>query len=160
MKNLVQENEQIKIVFSTNLMSILFPFIFLVHQLEEYFTAFPLWYSNLLNADLSNKDFILINGIGLLLFILARITYGLYKSNIILLVMGTLVLMNGIIHLLLSIITLSYSPGTISGIVLFIPLGLLIYKRILPEMIKRDKFIAISIGILFLFSVSVIAGNI
>jgi glycopeptide antibiotics resistance protein len=67
---------------------------------------------------------------------------------------------NGIIHLVLSIFTLSYSPGVISGVILFLPLGTSIYLRILPKLEKKEKIAAISIGLLLLFSVSMIAMNI
>jgi len=138
----------------------LLPATLLVHQMEEYFGRFPLWYSNLLNAQLSNQDFIIINGIGLFLITLIALSYLFNKNNMILVTLGTLVFVNGIVHLLLSIFTFSYSPGTISGVVLFLPLGTIIFKKILPQLPKHERIIAISAGIIGLFSVSMIAMNI
>jgi len=103
----------------------LLPVTIFVHQLEKYFFGqFPLWYSNLLNAKLSNRDFILIYGVGLFVF------------------------------------TFSYSPDTISGVVLFIPPGIIIFKKILPRLREVKKIIAIAIGVFVLFAVSMIAINI
>jgi hypothetical protein len=145
---------------SPNQIAWLLPVTILVHQLEEYFGQFPLWYSNLLNAQLSNQDFIVINGVGLFVFTIVALSYVINKNNLILVALGTLVFANGIIHLLLSIFTFSYSPGTISGVVLFIPLGIIIFKRILPQLNDGERVIAISIGIIVLFTVSMIAINI
>ena len=144
---------------SPNQIAVLLPVTILAHQLEEYFGQFPQWYSNLLNAQLSNRDFIVINAIGLFVFTLASLSYFFNKNNIILVALGTLVFVNGCVHLLASLFTLSYSPGTITGVVLFIPLGTVIYKKILPTLKLGEKVVAIVIGILVLAMVSTIASN-
>jgi hypothetical protein len=146
--------------FSPNQTAMLLPLSLLAHQLEEYFGKFPIWYSNLLDAQLSDQDFLMINGIGLLLISGFSLSYFFNKNNLILVALGTLIFVNGIIHLVLSIFTLSYSPGVISGVILFLPLGTSIYLRILPKLEKKEKIAAISIGLLLLFSVSMIAMNI
>lgn len=145
---------------SPNQMAGLLPTTLLVHQLEEYLGSFPRWYSDLLNADLSNQDFLMINSIGLILITILSLSYLFNKNNMILVVLGTLVFVNGIVHLLLSMFTFSYSPGTISGVVLFLPLGIIIFRQILPQLLEGERIIAISIGIIALFTVSVIAMNI
>ena len=145
--------------FSPNQIAWLIPIVFLAHQLEEYFGQFPQWYSNLLNAQLSGRDFIMINSIGLFIITVASLSYYFNKSNFILVVLGTVVIVNGWTHLLLSLFTLSYSPGTISGVVLFIPLGTMIYRKLLPLLKSSEKILAIVIGILFQVMVSAIAFN-
>jgi hypothetical protein len=115
-------------------MAWLLPATILVHRLEEYFGQFPRWYSNLLNTQSSNQDFTVINGVGLFVFTVFSFSYIFDKNNTILVAMGTLVFVNGMVHLVLSIFTFSYSPGTISSVVLFIPLGIIIFKRILPQL--------------------------
>ena len=74
--------------------------------------------------------------------------------------LGTLVFVNGIVHLLLSVLTLTYSPGTISGVVLYIPLGRIIYKQILPLLSDQEKTLSIVSGVLILVLVSIIASRI
>lgn len=144
---------------SPNQIAWLLPVTILAHQLEEYFGQFPQWYSNLLNAQLSNWDFIVINSIGLSIFTVASLSYFFNKNNFILVALGTLVFVNGWTHLLLSLFTLSYSPGTFTGAVLFIPLGTVIYRKILPKLKSGEKIIAIALGILVLAMVSTIARN-
>ncbi|MBT8306334.1 MAG: HXXEE domain-containing protein [Maribacter sp.] len=145
---------------SPNQIACLLPVTILVHQLEEYYGQFPLWYSKLLNAQLSIQDFIIINGIGLFIFTAFALSYIFYKNNLILAALGTLVFVNGTIHLLLSVFTITYSPGTISGVVLFIPLGIIIYRKIFPKLGEGERIMAIAIGVIALFSVSLIAMNI
>jgi len=145
---------------SPNQMAWLLPITILIHQLEEFFGEFPLWYSDLLNVNLSKQDFILINAIGLFLFTSISLSYFFNKNKIILVALGTLVFVNGILHTLLSLFTFSYSPGTISGLFLFIPLGIIIFKRIMPLLRGTEKIIAITIGIFVLFMVCLIALNI
>ncbi|NND06479.1 MAG: HXXEE domain-containing protein [Saprospiraceae bacterium] len=144
---------------SPNQVAWLLPATIFIHQLEEYYGQFPLWYSNLLNAQLSNQDFIYINAVGLFIFTAFSLSYIFNKNNIILVALGTLVFVNGIAHLLLSVFTFSYSPGTISGLVLFLPLGILIFNKILPKLNDHKKVLAIAIGIFVLFTVSFIAVN-
>ena len=145
---------------SPNQMAWLLPLILLIHQSEEYFYQFPLWFSNLFDANLSSQDFILINGIGLFVITVLTLFYIIHKNNFILVALGTLVFVNGIIHLLLSLYTFSYSPGTISGVVLFIPLGWIILKRISPQLPVNERIISIASGIIILLIVSMIAMNI
>ena len=141
------------------MMAGLLPVALLAHQLEEYFGEFPRWYSDLLNADLSNQDFLIINGVGLFIISGIALSYLFNKNNVQLVALGTLILTNGIVHLLISVFTFSYSPGTISGVVLFLPLGIIIFKRILPLLRDGEKILAIMIGVIALFTVSTIAMN-
>jgi len=138
----------------------LLPVSIFLHQLEEYFGEFPLWYSNLLNAQLSDKDFVVINGVGLFIFTVWSLSYYFNKNKVILAALGTLVFVNGWTHLLLSIFTFAYSPGTITGVVLFIPLGFIIFRKIFPLLRRGEKVTAVTLGVLILFVVSMIAMNI
>ena len=145
---------------STKQIALLIPLTIFIHQLEEYFGQFPYWFSNLLNAQLSNQDFIVINGVGLLVLTLFSLSYFFNKKNVILVTLGTLVFVNGMTHIMLSIFTYSYSPGTITSIVLFIPLGILVFKRLLPKLTPLEKIISIGVGIIILLIVGIIATNI
>jgi len=141
----------------------LFPFSFLIHILEEFYAGvgLPIWISNLFSIDLSTDDFILINATGFSLTLIIALLYSLgIAVPLVLLAFGTLVFVNGFIHLGASIMTLSYSPGTLSGIILFIPLGLLTFKKIRPQLSGRDQIIGISLGILIHVLVTSVAMNI
>ena len=145
---------------SPNYIAWMIPIVLLIHQMEEYFGEFPQWYSNVLNVQLSNQDFIVINSIGLFVITIASFSYYFNKSNFILVALGTLIFVNGWVHVLASLFTLAYSPGAISGLILFIPLGFMIYKQMLPKLKSGEKVMAITIGVLALLIVSTIASNI
>lgn len=136
------------------------PTVLLIHQVEEYLGKFPQWYSNFLNVQLSNRDFIVINSIGLFVIAGVSLSYYFNKSNFILVALGTLIFVNGWVHVLASLFTLVYSPGAISGLMFFIPLGFIIYKKILPQLKPGEKVMAVAIGIFALIVVGTIASNI
>lgn len=141
----------------------LLPITYSIHLLEEYFAGIglPLWLSNLLGTNLSDSDFIIINSVAWVFMVVFATAYNLgHKNNMIMVALGTLVFVNGIVHLLLSVLTLTYSPGTISGVVLYIPLGRIIYKQILPLLSDQEKTLSIVSGVLILVLVSIIASRI
>ncbi len=138
----------------------LFPFAYLIHLLDEFFFGggFAMWYSNLLNANLSEYDFLIINSTAFVLVITVSILYSLGKiKNFIPAVLGTLFFMNGLVHLMLSVATWIYSPGTISGIIIYIPLGVIVYKNIFPLLTQDQRTSSIITAIILHILISIIA---
>jgi hypothetical protein len=67
------------------------------------------------------------------------------------------VLVNGVLHLATTILTRTYSPGVVSGVVLWIPLGLYYVMQgnaILPG---RELWTALSAGVAIQAGVSMLA---
>jgi hypothetical protein len=128
----VQTTENTLKYLSLNHMAWLLPATILVHRLEEYFGQFPRWYSNLFKYTVVQPGFHCYQWSWPVRIHRIFLSYIFDKNNTILVALGTLVFVNGMVHLVLSIFTFSYSPGTISSVVLFIPLGIIIFKRILP----------------------------
>jgi len=129
----------------------LFPLAFLIHIAEEFYAGIglPVWFSNLFNTNLSTDIFITINATGIVLVLFNALMHSLgMGSKLILVVFGSLVFVNGWLHLGASLLTSTYSPRTISGIFLFVPLGIITFKKVLPKLSGRDKIIGISLGIL------------
>lgn len=127
-----------------------FPLTFLIHIAEEFYAGvgLPIWYSNLFNNNLSTDIFIIINATGFALVVLFALMHSLgIGSKLVLVAFGSLVFVNGLLHLGASILTVSYSPRTISGLFLFIPLGIITFKKVLPQLPRQDKIIGISLGI-------------
>lgn len=128
-----------------------FPLNHLIHLCEELYVGKGLhvWINNIVETQLTLKDFIIINIIGFSLMTLSAIFYSMGKgSKTILLGFGTLFFVNGILHTLLSILTMSYSPGVLTGLLFSIPLGLLTFKMIIPNLSVRDRVLGILIGFL------------
>ena len=145
---------------SLNQIAWLIPVSMLIHQLEEYFAGFAVWYSDILDTDFSSNDFILINSIALIIFLLFSLAYNLgYKNQVIFLALGTLLLINGVVHTFFTLFMLQYSPGTISGIILFIPLGIVQRRKLSAKLSKDEMLLGTVFGIIGLLTVSVIAYN-
>jgi hypothetical protein len=141
----------------------LIPLAYLFHLLDEYFMGegFPNWFSDVFRVDLSDINFTIINSVGLIASIVIVILYTIDKvNNFVIAALGTLFFVNGIIHFLASLFTLSYSPGTISGILLYLPLGYLIFKRIFPLIPQEQRALSFAAGIIIQVVVALVAMNI
>ncbi len=147
-------------LFSSTNISWLFPLVFFIHQLEEYWGEFPEWYSQLLNVDLSLSEWLWINVIGLVLITIISLSYLVTKNAMVLVAMGALGVFNGTIHLVITLFTLQYSPGVVSGISLFFPLGYIVFKHNYWTLLPGERFVAIMIGVVILLIASLTAMNI
>jgi hypothetical protein len=104
----------------------LFPATYAVHILEEWRggEGFPAWFSRVMGVELSVERFLALNA-----FALAGMTLGvalavLFRRMRWLVVgFGAVVVLNGLAHVAASVVTRSYSPGVVSGALLWLPLG-------------------------------------
>jgi hypothetical protein len=126
----------------------LFPFSYALHIAEEYWGGFYLWLSDLSGADLSREDFLLLNGIAFVVMT-AGVAIGSMRPGArwLLAGFGTVVLVNSLLHIGGSMLTRSYSPGVVTGTVLWLPLGLYALRRVRRE-VSAGRFAAgIMLGI-------------
>lgn len=127
----------------------LFPVTYLVHIVEEYWGGFPVWISRFWGIESSSANFLAWNGAAWALMMLGVSLVLKTKSYRWLLVgFGTVVVINGAAHIIGSIVTRSYSPGLISGLLLFIPLGAITLIRAWKKVNRRTLRAGITIGIL------------
>ncbi|HEX8921687.1 MAG TPA: HXXEE domain-containing protein, partial [Pyrinomonadaceae bacterium] len=61
---------------------------------------------------------------------------------------GMVVLINGLVHAGASVLTRSYSPGLISGLLLFVPLGAITLRRARASVNRRTLRAGIIVGFL------------
>ena len=138
----------------------LLPFAYLLHLCDEYFSGegFAKWFSGLFEVSLSINDFIIINLFGFAATLLIAILYSFKRiNNFIIAALAALFFVNGLIHLAASIFTLSYSPGTITGVILYLPLGVLIFKNIFPLLPEEQRSLSVFTGAAIQILVAVIA---
>lgn len=114
-----------------------------------------------MGADLSLNDFIAINavafslvGIITMLFLLKRIPLTPV------LVIVTVLTINGVIHISTSLWTASYSPGTITGSLCYLPLGWVTWQKVIPGVSAGVVRLAILGGVLIHVLVILLALNI
>jgi hypothetical protein len=108
----------------------LFPLTYLLHVTEERALGFPAWYSHLTGASLTEARFIAINTVAAV-FMVAMV--GLYQvvgrpAGAIPTALATAITVNGTAHVAASILTLTYSPGAVSGALVWIPLGVTVLR--------------------------------
>lgn len=104
----------------------LFPATYAVHIAEEHFGGFPGWFSRTFDANLTVAGFIAINTVGFaVIFMAAMGARARPELRGLLPALATAVMVNGSLHVILGALTRSYSPGAVSGLLLWVPLGAL-----------------------------------
>lgn len=129
--------------------AILLPIAVLLHQVEEWFWGFPAWFSATLDTNLSPERFLSINALGLLIFVVGTLA-AFFSPHMawIGVSLATLVGVNGLLHGILSLVEGSYSPGTVTGLLLYVPLSAFLLRS-LVRWLSRPVFVgAVVLGIL------------
>lgn len=89
----------------------------------------------------------LINTAGVSVFFTAVLVYSISRKNTIMVIgLGCVLFINGFVHLFSSIISGSYSPGTISGLFLYIPMGFLLLFRTEPPLTSKQRITGMMLG--------------
>ena len=108
----------------------LFPAAYGLHILEEWFGGFPEWLAIFGRQPLPRTAFVIINVITLTAMIVAvRAAARREAQGWIAIAVFTAVLTNGVVHIVASVATGSYSPGLFTGVILYLPLGQLALLR-------------------------------
>jgi len=139
------------------------PIAYLVHLIDEYFSGegFSNWFSGIFKVSLSPNDFIIINSIGFTATVVIAILYGFNKVNhFIIALLGSLFFTNGLVHIAASVLTEAYSPGTFTGIIIYLPLGFIIFKKIFPLISQQQRLLAVAAGVTVQIFVATVALNI
>ena len=114
----------------------LFPPAYLAHLAEEVWggEGFSLWLGRILGQPLPFASFVAINTVAFVLLILGTAAAARRESRgWIAVAVATVVSINALLHLAGSVVTRTYSPGLVTGIVLYLPLGQLLLIRALHQ---------------------------
>jgi hypothetical protein len=104
----------------------LFPLTYAVHLAEEYWAGegFLMWVARVRGTPLPVDAFLTLNAFGLALMIAGVILAQRHPAFAwIRIAMAAIVLMNGAAHVIGTMLLGAFSPGLVSGVVLWIPLG-------------------------------------
>ena len=136
----------------------LFPLSYLVHITEEYLGDFPRWISRIWGVETSSANFLSWNGAALALMTVSVLVVLKTRSfRWLIVAFGTSVLINALAHLLGTIVTGSYSPGLVSGLVLFLPLGAVTLRRAWVGINRRTFRVGVIVGLLMHAAVVLLA---
>jgi hypothetical protein len=122
---------------------------YLVHIGEEWVGGFPQWLGVVVGRPLPAAAFLIVNGVALVLLItgiLAAIRED--RHGWIVVTVATIVLINTLVHAAGAALTASYSPGLISAVVLYVPLGSLAMIRAIDQASRAQLTRGIVTGVL------------
>jgi hypothetical protein len=135
----------------TNLWSWIFPLTYLIHIAEEYWggEGYSAYIFRVRGVQLSPARFLAAQSLGFFLVTLAVILARQFSfPQTMLLILGTIVLINGLTHSFTSITTHSYGPGLYSSIFLWLPLGIITLLRFRCAVSTKRYLMCIGIGVL------------
>jgi hypothetical protein len=108
----------------------LFLATYAAHVVEEWFGGFPEWFAVVAGRPLSREAFLVINALAFAAMA-AAIRAAIRREALgwLAIAIATVVLINGAAHLLASLVTRTYSPGLLTGVILYLPLAQLALLR-------------------------------
>jgi Protein of unknown function with HXXEE motif len=123
---------------------------YVVHMAEEWFAGSPAWIGLIIGDPLLAMAYVLINGIALVLLVVGiRAATGAERYGWIAVAIATIALVNTAAHAAGAVLARSYSPGLISGVVLYVPLGALAMIRAAdqapPGQVRRGIAVGLAI---------------
>ena len=125
----------------------LLPLTYLVHIAEEYWggTGFYRWIARVVGAELSAQTFLKLNAIfWVVMMVMVGSAVWTHAADWLITALGAIVLINGMAHTIGSLLTQSYSPGLVSGLCLWIPLGVWTLRRAW----RCERQVALRLGVL------------
>jgi Protein of unknown function with HXXEE motif len=123
----------------------LLPLTYLAHLAEEYYLGFPAWLDDVAGARLTPERFLELNAFffGVMLLAVMAAT-AIRPARVLLVPLATIVVANGLLHLGGTIVTGRYSPGALTGVLLWLPLGFTLLTRLRREVPR----VALALGVL------------
>jgi Protein of unknown function with HXXEE motif len=139
----------------------LFPPTYALHLIEEYLVAggWPLWAESTLGVHFNNSEFIAWN-----VFALGLMCVGVWlvsrnaKFRFIEIALAVAVLGNGLAHVLVSLVTGTYSPGLVTGVVVWTPLSVVCLRDANEAVTRKARLAGLYLGLgVVLVTVAVVA---
>lgn len=127
----------------------LFPVTYLIHALEEYWggEGFYRWVARVIGGGMTAGQFVSINSFALLMMVAGIMIFRRTPSvRWLTITFATIVFINGVAHLAGSLLTNTYSPGLVSGLLLWIPLGAATFYRARGRVTRRSLMAGVLVG--------------
>jgi hypothetical protein len=138
----------------------LFPLAYGFHIAEEYAFHFPAYVANVSGRQISNSQFLFLNAVFWLLVVAAIVVVLARPSQAWPVITLAAVLgINAAVHLLGSIVTATYSPGTATAALLYVPLVVYALRRVLPHVSRGLAMRAAALGAAIHAGVFLLAAN-
>ena len=142
---------------SLTVWSWIFPVTYLLHIAEEYWVGggYSAYILRLRGVHLSSTRFLLAQSIGFVLVVAGILLARRFKfRNMMFVILGAIVVVNGLTHTLTSIRYWEYGPGLLTSILVWLPLGIAALLRFKHHTTTRRYWIGVAIGV----AVNVVVG--
>jgi hypothetical protein len=129
----------------------LFPATYAIHILEEVWggAGFVAWLARVAGIELAAARFLIWNALALLLMAAGVVLASRFKElRWLLVAYAVAFLLNALSHLAASLYTVSYSPGLVSSLLLWLPLGVLTLLRFRKTLSRRQRRAGLLAGLL------------
>lgn len=123
--------------FSSAFWLALFPASYVVHFVEEYWggEGYPAYLYRLRGVLMTDRRFVLLQALGFLCFIVAGlVSYLCGFPQLMIAILSSFVLCNGLSHTVTAIFDRRYGPGLIASVMLWIPLGAISIYLLIGQM--------------------------
>lgn len=108
----------------------LLPAAYACHLVEEWIGDFPRWIAVATGSPLPSAAFVAINAVAFALFLAATRAATRHESGgWLAIVMATILFINAFAHIAGTLVFGSYSPGLVTGVVLYLPISQLVLIR-------------------------------
>jgi hypothetical protein len=110
----------------------LYPASYVAHVAEEYWggEGFPAWFERVAGVEFPEAHFLAWNCLAVALMLVgAGLVLSQARMRWIAITFATVVLTNALLHAAGSLLTLSYSPGLYSGLLIWVPLSAFTLRR-------------------------------
>jgi uncharacterized protein with HXXEE motif len=127
-----------------------FPLTYVIHIVEEYWggEGYPAYILRLRGVHMSTARFLVAQSVGLVLVTIGVILARRFNfPQMMLIILGAIVLVNGITHTVTAISIMSYGPGLFSSIFVWMPLGIFTLIRFKAALSRKRYWIAVAIGV-------------
>ena len=124
------------------------PVAFAVHLAEEWWGGFGAWTGAVLGNEVATGRFLWINGVAFVCFVAGTVAALRFRAMAWFgVALGVLFGLNGVLHALATVYWGVYSPGTISGLALHVPLGVVVLRRSARRLSTAELAWAIPAGV-------------
>ena len=140
----------------------LFPVGYFIHAVEEFLggEGLPLTPHKMRGFNLTPVQFIVINAAAWVLLIVGIvIAQRRGFPHLLMVIIGTIFLANGLLHILTSIRAGAYTPGLITSPLVFVPLGALALYTLHTDMSPARYGVGVALGAVTHVIVSLLSAN-
>jgi hypothetical protein len=142
------------------ILSWLIPLAYLLHIAEEYWGGggYSAYMARARGVHITPARFLFLNGIGCGLMLLGVfLARRLRFLEWLMVCLGTVEAANGVSHSITAALTTSYNPGLVSGLLIFIPLGVAGLYLLRNRMSRGRYWTALAVGVGIQLVVSLLA---